>query len=111
MSEFELISPDEVPAESGGHVIAFRDALEAALANPGAAVKVPSISQRQRNRLVQITSTTVASNKSKYRGVVKATSVRQSDGSYDVYLQAAVPAPSFHQANEHHGLVTGSTLQ
>lgn len=87
MSEFELIHRDEIPAESGGHIVFGRDALEAALANPDAAVKMAGLTQRQRNRLQQTTST-VASNKGKYAGKIKITPVRNEDGSYDVYLTA-----------------------
>lgn len=91
-STFQLIAKDEVPETSRGGAVAFRDALEAALANPEGAVKLTGLSQRQRNRLANITAAT-AHNTSKYAGVIKATSVRIDKENYDVYLTAqAAPA-------------------
>lgn len=92
MSQFELIKQDAIPAATGGHVMPFRDALEAALANPNEAVRVPGLTQRQRNRLRQLTSA-APSNTSKYAGLIKTTPVRNEDGSYDVYLSAIPGAP------------------
>lgn len=90
MTSFQLIDRDEVPNARGGHWTQFTDALEAALANPEAAVKLEKLTQRQRNRLVQVTSPTTT-NKGPYAGKVKATAVRNADATYDVYLTKAEP--------------------
>lgn len=91
MTTFELVHRNDVPAERAWKVAEFYEALEAALANPDVAVKLGSITQRQRNRLMQITAE-VESNKSKYAGTITTTSVWLSKDTYDVYLTAVLPA-------------------
>jgi hypothetical protein len=86
MLEFEQIGRNEVPDARGGHASQFTEALDAALANPDAAIKLSGLSQRERNRLVQITSTTAKKNNATYAGKVEATVVRNADATYDVYL-------------------------
>lgn len=91
MSDFERISRDEIPDPQAGRVADFQDALDAALADPTLAVKLAGITQRQRNRLVSITSVT-AKTAGKYAGKIYATAVRLADGTYDVYLTAVAQA-------------------
>lgn len=93
MSTFELIDRHTVPAGRGGHVIAFSDALDAAIEHPERAVKLAGLTQRERSRLSALTSATNKSNKSRYAGMVNVTATHNMDGTYDVYLTRAEASP------------------